>query len=480
MENKINDLPNSFLQLSNEQMRTLGYRIIDQLVDHFTTLAEKPVTRVARRIDLEARLREPLPEVGRDFNQVLDQLQADVWNHIMHLDHPRFFGFVPSPSNYVSVMADLLVAGFNPFAGTWLEASGPAQIELVTIDWLRQLAGFPETAGGHFVTGGSAANLTALAVARHIKLNDQIENAIIYFSDQTHSSIERALKILGFAPQQICKLPCDEQYRLSVAELQQTIVKDRAAGKRPFCIVANAGTTNTGAVDPLPVLAELCKREGLWLHVDGAYGAASVLSEIGRRLLIGLELADSLSIDPHKWLFQPYEIGCVLLRDAHLLKQTFHILPEYLEDTSKAVEEVNFCEQGIQLTRSFRALKIWLSFKVFGISAFRAAIDQGIKLAELAEQTLSQSSCWEVIAPAQLGIVSFRFVRDGASTDELKALNQRLISKTIEDGFAFISSTTLKGRTALRLCTINPRTTAADISATIQRLEQYANNLLSE
>jgi glutamate/tyrosine decarboxylase-like PLP-dependent enzyme len=469
--------PNNQLELSREQMRALGYRVIDQIVDHFASLPEKPVTRMASRSDLEERLREPLPELGTDVNQALDQLQRDVWNTMMHLDHPRFFAFVPSPSNFVSAMADALVAGLNPFAGTWLEASGPTQIELVTVDWLRQLIGFPETAGGHFVTGGSAANLTALAVARHVKLDDQNENGVIYFSDQTHSSIERALKLLGFTRAQMRKLPSDDQFRLPVHELQQAIRNDRAASQRPFCVVANAGTTNTGTVDPLPLLAELCARESIWLHVDGA---AAVLSSAGRAMLAGLELADSLSIDPHKWLFQPYEIGCVLVREARFLKQTFHLLPEYLEDTSRAEEEVNFYEQGIQLTRSFRALKMWLSLKVFGVAAFRAAVERGISLAELAEQTLRQSSCWQVVSPAQLGIVAFRFVSEGISADESNTLNQRLVEKTIQDGFAFLSSTNLKSQTVLRLCTINPRTTNQDIIATIQRLEQYGHNFPRE
>lgn len=472
--------PNNLLELSREQMRALGYRVIDQIVDHFASLPEKPVTRMASRSDLEERLREPLPELGTDVNQVLDQLQRDVWSNMMHLDHPRFFGFVPSPSNFVSAMGDALVAGMNPFAGTWLEASGPTQIELVTIDWLRQLTGLPATAGGHFVTGGSAANLTALAVARNVKLEEQAGSAVIYFSDQTHSSIERALKLLGFTREQTCKLPSDGQFRLPLQELQQAIRRDRAAGKQPFCVIANAGTTNTGTVDPLPLLAELCGREGLWLHVDGAYGAAAVLSNRGRRILAGLELADSLSIDPHKWLFQPYEIGCVLVRDAHFLRETFHLLAEYLEDTSRADEEVNFFEQGIQLTRSFRALKMWLSLKVFGVAAFRVAVERGIRLAELAEQALRQSSCWEVVSPAQLGIVAFRLVRAGTSINELNVLNQRLVEKTIEDGFAFVSSTILKGYTVLRLCIINPRTTEEDVIATIQRLEQYGHNLLHE
>ena len=296
-------LPNHQLQLSPEEMRAIGYRVIDQLVDHFAELPDKSVTRIASRAEMESRLREPLPEDGMDAHAALEQLHRDVWSHIMHLDHPRFFAFVPSPSNFISAMADALVAGMNPFGGTWMEASGPTQIELVTIDWLRQLVGFPETAGGNFVTGGSAANLTALAVARHVKLGEQFEDGMLYFSDQTHSSVERGLKLMGFNAQQMCKMPANAHFRLSVEALRQTIQQDRVAGKRPFCVVANAGTTNTGAVDPLPVLAALCAEENLWLHVDGAYGGAAVLTAQGRKTLVGLELADSLAFDPHKWGF---------------------------------------------------------------------------------------------------------------------------------------------------------------------------------
>jgi len=354
-------------------MRALGYRVIDMLVEHFETLPEKPVTRKADRASLEGRLRETLPEQGTDPLAVLDQVERDVFENIMHLDHPRFFAFVPSPSNFVGVMAEALAAGFNVFAGTWLEASGPAQIELVTVDWLRSACGLPVSAGGLFVSGGSMANITALAVARHRVLDDQIPGAVVYCSDQTHSSIERGLWVLGFGRHQLRKVPSDDRFRLDLSALRSAVEADRAAGRVPFCVVANAGTTNTGAVDPLPELADYCDREGLWLHVDGAYGAAAVLCKRGHATLEGLGRADSLSLDPHKWLFQPYEIGCVLVRDERWLRETFHILPEYLIDIEGQAGEVNFCDRGIQLTRGFRALKLWMSFKVFGQAGFEAA-----------------------------------------------------------------------------------------------------------
>src|SRR5262249_42264551 len=216
--------------------------------------------------------------------------------------------------------------------------SGTAQIELITIDWLRELCGLPAEAGGLFVSGGSMANLTALAAARHVKLDDRIVDAVVYCSDQTHSCVERALCVLGFNREQLVRIVCDNEFRLPMAALQEAIARDRDRGKRPFCVVANAGAINTGAIDPLNQLADLCLEERLWLHVDGAYGAAAVLSPRGRSLLAGIERVDSLALDPHKWLFQPFEIGCVLLRDRGLLKKTFRILPEFLADTQLTEE----------------------------------------------------------------------------------------------------------------------------------------------
>jgi aromatic-L-amino-acid decarboxylase len=468
----------STLNLSREDMRALGYGVIDMLVEHFQELPGKPVTRKADRPTLETRLREALPEHGANALEILDQLQRDVFSNIMHTDHPRFFAFVPSPSNFVGVMADALASGFNVFAGTWLEASGPAQIELVAIDWLRQACGLPDSAGGLFVSGGSMANMTALAVARHEKLANRIEGAVIYFSDQTHSSIERGLRVLGFQNNQLRRIQSDGCFRLDISALGREVKADHAAGLVPFCVVANAGTTNTGAIDPLLALADYCHQEELWLHVDGAYGAAAVFCERGQALLDGLGRVDSLSLDPHKWLFQPYEIGCVLVREERWLKEAFHILPEYLEDIEGKEGEVNFCDRGIQLTRGFRALKLWMSFKVFGQSDFQEAVNRGFTMAEVAEAAVRQLSNWEVVTPTQMGVVTFRCAPEGLPPEDLNRMNRELVDEMIADGFAMVSSTVLRGQTVLRMCTINPRTTEADVRETIKRLDDMSKRLL--
>jgi glutamate/tyrosine decarboxylase-like PLP-dependent enzyme len=303
---------------------------------------------------------------------------------------------------------------------------------------------------------------------------------MVYCSEQTHSSIDRALNLLGFAPRQLRKLPTDQSYRMDFRSLQEAVIEDRRNGLQPFCVIANAGTTNTGAVDPLPPLVEFCREHELWLHADGAYGAPAVLTAKGRQALQGLGEVNSLSLDPHKWLFQPIEIGCVLVRNGEHLKETFQILPEYLQDVKGREQQVNFRDYGIQLTRGFRALKLWMSLQVFGENGFRAAIERGIELAEFAEKRVRARPDWEITSPAQLAIVAFRFAPSELSDASSDDLNRELAEKLKSGGFAMLSSTVLRGRTTLRLCTINPRTTEEDIDGTIARLCELADQLLDK
>src|SRR5437879_2150500 len=463
-----NPLPNrSRIALSREEMREFGYRVVDLLAEHFADVREERVGSKADPAKLIPLFADDPPEIGRDPNEMLAPLERDVLPNNLHVDHPRFFAFVPGPNNFVSVMADAVAAGFQIFNGTWFGGSAAAALELGVIRWLARASGFPAAAGGLFVSGGSVANMTGLMSARHSVLQDHIEGAAVYFSDQTHSSVARALRVIGFRPEQIRKLASDENFRLSIQTLRGAIAEDRGKGLRPFCIVANAGTTNTGAVDPLPALADFAEKEKLWLHVDGAFGAASVLSERGRSMLAGLDRADSLTLDPHKWLFQSFECGCVLVRDAALLKSAFQIKADYLRDVYREIEEINPCDYGIQLTRSFRSLKVWLSLQTFGLVAFRQAITRGFELAELAERELRARKGWEILSPAQMATICFRF---GKSDD----LQTKLVDELMQDGYALLTSTTLRGAVALRLCTINPRTTEQDIIGTVERLDKFA------
>jgi len=468
--------PNT-LTLTRDEMRALGHRIVDLIVEHVETLRDVPATRRGTPAQLGAAFTEPFPEVGRPIDDVLRRVSDDLFTHVMHVDHPRFFAFVPSPSNFVSAMAEALVAGFNPYAGSWIEGSGAAAVEVATIDWLRTICQLPPSAGGLFVSGASMANITALAVARHVTLGGPSDEAIVYCSDQTHSSVERGLRVLGFRPAQLRQLPTGPDFRLNMAELASAVESDRRSGRRPFCVVANAGTTNTGAVDPLPALAGYCRHERLWLHADGAYGAAAMLCPEGREQLAGLSEVDSLSLDPHKWMFQPYETGCLLVRDAAWLCDTFELVPDYLKDAMGDADEVNFSFRGIQLRRSFRALKLWMSMQVFGRQAFQAAVEHGLALARHAERVIRGYPGWEVVAPATLGVVAFRAAPAALTADQQDAVNRGLVQEMIRDGFAMVSSTRLRDRVVLRICPINPRATEADIEETLRRLDAMASRL---
>ncbi|MFL6568989.1 MAG: pyridoxal phosphate-dependent decarboxylase family protein [Chthoniobacterales bacterium] len=454
------------IELSREQMREFGYRVVDLLTEHFAAATQSPVGAKADPEEIWERFAAAPGDEPRNVMQLLTRIEREVLPNNLHVDHPRFFAFVPGPNNFVSAMSDALAAGFNVFNGTWLGGSAAAAMEMAVIRWFCQWCELPGSAGGLFVSGGSAANETALVAARHALLQDRVDRAIVYFSDQTHSSVERALRVIGFAPEQIRILPGDSAFRLPLDTLREKIAVDRAAGLWPFCVVANAGTTNTGAVDPLNEIADICGAEKMWMHVDGAYGAATMLCERGRAELTGLNRCDSLSLDPHKWLFQSFECGCVLVRDAELLKSAFRITPDYLRDVHRHVAEKNFCDYGIQLTRSFRSLKVWLSLQTFGLAAFRRAIERGFELAEFAEAELRKRG-WEILAPAQMAIVCFRIGGDDAA-------QTRMVEALLRDGYAFLTSTTLHGRIALRFCTINPRTTEADIVGTIDRIERLA------
>ena len=425
-------LDHQALEFSGEEMREIGYQVIDMLVDYYQDRADRPVAEKLDHEALDAILGEPLPRAGMPWREALAQFERQVVDSSNRVDHPRFFAYIPLANNFIGVMADALAAGYNIFNAVWRQGPGAAQIERLTVNWLRQIFGLPQEAGGTFVSGGSAANLTALAVAREIQLQGDTSAAVAYCSDQIHFAISRGMRLLGFAPAQLRKLPSDDHFRLPLKRLRAAIAEDRAAGKRPFCVIASAGTTNTGAVDPLNDLADFCLLEDLWLHVDGAYGAPAMLTEQGARTLAGLQRVDSLALDAHKWLFQPIECGAVLVRDRRWLPQTFSETGEYLKDMRSEGEELNFMYQGIQLTRQFRALKLWLSFKVFGLDAIGEAIAAGFENAELAQQLLRAAGCWEIVTPAQMAILTFRYQPANGDAALANQVTQDLVGRLLK------------------------------------------------
>src|ERR1700730_8229764 len=470
--------PNYLLQLTDDKAYTLAHSIVDRLLEYQQSLAHLPVVQVKSQSQLRASLWEPLPAGPGNPSAILARTKKKIFSSTNHETHPRFFAFIPGPSNFVGALAEFLRTSYNIFAASWLEASGPAIVELVTLDWIRQLAGYPETAGGTFLSGGSLANLSALVTARDALLQpNDFSRSVIYGSDQAHSSIARAMRILRFQKTQFHRLASDSEFRLVPHSLRAAIEEDRTAGCVPFCVIANAGTTNTGAIDPLPALADLCEREKLWLHADGAYGAAALFSAAGRKLLQGLDRVDSFSLDPHKWLFQPFDCAILLVRDRNHLRHAFHVREdeaEYLQDARGKEEEINLWDYSPELTRPFRALKLWMSLQVFGADAFAAAIDRTPYLAEFAQQQLCAIAQWEISTPAQMAIVTFRWAPKEISAARLDFLNRAIASRMQQEAFALVLSTELRGRTVLRLCTINPRTTETDIEQTVAALTRAA------
>jgi glutamate/tyrosine decarboxylase-like PLP-dependent enzyme len=463
----------SELVLPPEEMLALAERAAALVVDRLERLPSEPAWRGATRAELETSLREPAPEEGRPALEVLERAALEILPVASRVDHPRFFAFVPGSATWPGVLADFLCGGHNTFQGTWLSASGPSQVELVVLDWFREWIGYPDTASGLFTSGGSAASLDAFVAAREAA--GAPEGATVYMSDQSHSALVRAATIVGIRPERVRKIPTDPYYRIELDALARALRDDRAAGLSPVAVCANAGATNTGAIDPLHAMADFCEREGLWLHVDAAYGGFAVLSEKGKELLAGLERADSIAMDAHKWLFQPFEAGCLMVKDVARLEAAFAVQAEYLQDAQWGSEHPNFSDRGLQLTRQFRALKVWMSVQTFGLAAFRRAVAKGIELADRAEEYVRASELLEIANPASLGVVCFRYHPRGAgyAPDRLEALNRRVQAKVIDTGRAMLSSTRLRGSYSLRFCILNHQTTWQDVLETLQAIERF-------
>ena len=463
---------NDPLGLDPETMRRLGYQTVDMLVDRLSAVADGPVIRRADRAEMERRLNEPPPEVAQGFDEILGRLGEDVLPFASVTGHPRYFAFIPGCPTWPASLGDLIASVSNIENSSWLESAGPSELELVVLDWFKEWISYPAEAEGVLVSGGSAANMTALACAREAMLGAMSDLVVAYVSDQAHSSVARAARVLGFRPEQVRVLPTDEQFRMRPDALVDAMDADLRAGRRPLFVAASAGSTNTGAVDPLPALAEICRERGAWLHVDAAYGGFAALTGRGKRLLAGMELADSVTLDPHKWLYQPFECGCLLVRRGRYLREAFEITPDYLKDTEVLAREVNFADRGVQLSRMCRALKLWMSLKFFGVAAFRTAIDRSLDLAREAQARIEGSDELELLVPATLGVVCFRRRFENVDDeDELARLNAGLVEGLTASDEGHISSTRLRGRYALRMCVLNHTSTASDVHRALDWIE---------
>ena len=473
---------NASLLEDPEEMRRSGYQVVDAIVRRWSDLADGPPWQAATRDVTEPLLHGPPPEDGQELDPLLETIVRDVMPLAGRIDHPRFLAFIPSSPSWASVLASFLISGYNVFQGTWLESAGPSQIELTVTDWIRRWLGYPEGAGGLFTSGGSAANLMALVAAREAAGNPG--RGTLYVSDQAHGSVGRAARIAGIDPARIRIVPTDDAYRIVPSSLLEAVRGDRRKGLEPFCLVGNAGTTNTGAIDPLAELAEIARAERLWYHIDAAYGGFAVLDPETQPLLQGLELGDSVTLDPHKWLFQPYETGCLMVRDVARLESAFRIMPDYLQDADWGRENVNFCDRGLQLTRIFRALRVWLAVQRYGLAAHRQEIARAIAIAQRAGARIRAEEELELLAPQSLAVVCFRYRGRTTNTDvsrqRLDELNREIQDRIVRSGFAMIASTRLRGRFSLRMCVLNAQTTEDDVMRVLDHVLEAGRELIEE
>ena len=467
------------LQMAPELMLDLAHKAAELLVERIQNLPEGEAWDGEFRQGLEKQLMKVPPEDGRSPAEIIEQVAREILPVAMRLDHPRCFAFIPSSPTWPGVLADFMAAGYNINACTWLVGSGPSQLELVVIDWFRQWVGYPESAGGLFTSGGSAASLDAFVAAREAA--DHPECATVYMSDQSHSALIRAARIIGIRPECIHLIPSDDLFRLDMDALAQAVADDRAAGFNPIAVCANAGTSSTGTIDPIEAMADYCESEGIWLHIDAAYGGFAVVTGQGKELLRGIERADSIGLDAHKWFFQPYEAGCLLVKDLSTLEQAFAVRHDILQDTIWGANHPNFSDRGLQLSRSVRALKVWMSVQTFGMEAFRQAVSKGMALATQAEEYVRESQLLETLNPTSLGIVCFRINPDDTSIDEeeLTEINKTVLARMFWEDKAFISSTLLHGKFSLRLCIVNHTTTWDDVRETLKATERFGQEALS-
>lgn len=481
--------------LDPEEFRRLGRIAVDLAAEHLARAAAGPVFRPMAPEERRALLDEPLPSRGEPIAESLAFARDRILVHPMGNGHPRFFGWVNSPPSHAGVIAEFLAAALNPSVAGG--DHGAVYLERCAVRWIMELTGFPvEGSMGLLASGGSMANLIGLAAARHWAAREDGWNVreeglssarprgTLYLTEEGHSCLRKAAELLGLGSGAIRIVPVDDELRMRADALRDLVRADRAAGFRPFCVAASAGTVNTGAIDPLDRIADVCDGEGLWLHVDGAYGAvAASLPELAEATA-GLSRARSLALDAHKWLSVPIECGCALVRDGANLRDAFSLVPPYLRtEEGKGFGGLPwFSEYGPQQTRGFRALKLWMTLRTVGREGIEAMIRSNIAMAGRLADRVDQAQDLERLAPAPLSIVCFRYVPAGARGDEarLDALNKRTMERIQSEGEVFLSGTTIRGRFALRACVLHYATAAADVDALVAAVRRAGEQCAGE
>jgi glutamate/tyrosine decarboxylase-like PLP-dependent enzyme len=461
-----------------QEIKRIGYRVVDVIAEHLTALPAEPVFRPFPQ-GLAARYLDgsPPPESGQSADEILETFASEIEPFPFGNGHPRFYRWVNSPPAIMGVLAEALAAAMNPSCAGGNHAA--IYVERQVIGWFKRMLGFPKESMGLFVSGGSMAALTGLAVARHVKSGFDVRaqgvqsatpRLVCYKSSEGHGCNQKAIELLGIGNDNLRIIERDRFQRMIPNALEEAIRNDLAAGHRPIAVIASAGAVNTGTIDPLSEIADVCERHKVWLHVDGAYGAPAILSEKYRQELAALSRADSVALDPHKWLYVPVEAGLVLVRDAEAMRSAFSLVPPYLR-TDGSITGVGglpwFSEYGFQQTRGFRALKVWMALKHHGAAGYRRAIERDIALAEHLAGLIRKDTDLELFEPQSLSIVCFRYRPPDVRPAALDALNRQLLERIQLGGEAFLSSTVMNDVFWLRACIVNPRASVGDIEALV-------------
>ena len=455
--------------LEPEEVRRLGRLAADCVAEHRARLTERPVFG---KVGPDAAIFDiPLPEAGRPAEEIIAFVGAQVMPRAMGNSHPRFFGFINASADPLGTVADYMASAMNP--NCWGGDHAAVHVENRVVRWLCELMGFPADAQGILASGGSMANFIALAAARRAMTPGNVREdglgegprLVVYASDQVHSCVDKAVDLLGIGTRYLRKIPCDDGFRLPMDALASAVAEDRARGLRPAIVVGSAGTVNTGAVDPLDAIADFCARESLWFHADGAYGAMARIAPSLAPQFAGIERADSLAADPHKWLYVPYEAGATLVREGHRLADAFRKFPEYLasDPDSPFPGPAWFAERGPELSRGFKALKVFMGLLRHGRSGYAAAIERDVALARFLSDAVDRRPELERLAPTTLSIVNFRHRVPGAAPERVDAINRQIVNRLLGSGSFFLAPTILKGRASLRVCIVNFRTSEEDL-----------------
>jgi glutamate/tyrosine decarboxylase-like PLP-dependent enzyme len=470
-----------------QEMRDLAHQIVEDALDYIEHSGERPAWQMVPD-DVRKRLQTPAPREPSDPDEVYDEFRRDIFAYPMNTTHPRFWAWYMGSGTVMGALADFLAATMNPNLGGGNHVA--PLVEAQVIAWLREMLGFPEDASGLLTSGASMANFTALAVARNTNCGYDVRNEglisapgplTVYGSTELHSCNQKAVETLGLGSKGMRYIPVKPDYTIDLKALEHQVAQDREAGMVPFCVIATAGTINTGAIDDLNAIADFCARENLWFHVDGAIGAVAILARNVREQLAGISRADSIALDLHKWMHIPFEAGCVLVRNSTAHHDSFSLVHDYLKRDADAgglaSGELWFSDYGLQLTRQFRALKVWMSIKEHGLDRFGRMIARNVDQAQYLGKLVESTPALELIAPIGLDIVCFRFNPGGLDTEALNELNQTLLIRLQESGVAAPSYTTLNGKYCLRAAISNHRSRFEDFDLMVHEVIKIGNKL---